>query len=325
MKTENKKQYIHFGERACGVLYWYLKSINIQRKWFLLPTNICPDVYFTFKKAGFNILWGDIEVDNLNLDLVKYSDLIRNHKIDGFLYNHTYGNEFTPLDKFKELKKLDPDLCIIDDRCLCMPDPEYITIPECINLVLFSTNKKKQIDLGFGGYGYSSFNHKEIKEDFNSFDYDALSEAYSNESFMNYLYDSKINTNWLNSGELLLPSDEYKNKIKERSENVRTHKDQLLKIYRTMIPKTMQLDEKYQNWRFNIKCDNRSFVLNMIKNIGFFAGTHYKSLGSIIDNKSFPIAEQMEQSVINLFIDFNYTTQMAKETAGIIKQFAVIL
>lgn len=56
---------------------------------------------------------------------------------------------------YTELKAINPELCIIDDRCLCKPELEDV-VPEKVDLVLFSTGYAKYVELSYGGFGITS-------------------------------------------------------------------------------------------------------------------------------------------------------------------------
>ena len=49
------------------------------------------------------------------------------------------------------MKSLDPNLCIIDDCCLCIPELAD-SLPENVDLCLYSTGYAKFIELSYGGY-----------------------------------------------------------------------------------------------------------------------------------------------------------------------------
>jgi hypothetical protein len=49
------------------------------------------------------------------------------------------------------VKSLDQNLCIIDDCCLCIPEL-VDSLPENVDLCLYSTGYAKFIELSYGGY-----------------------------------------------------------------------------------------------------------------------------------------------------------------------------
>ena len=107
--------------RASAILYNLLAGRVDSRPW-LLPANICPIVPITFLKARVPFEFVDISSTTLHMDLEQAEGRIKSGKFGGLLYAHTYGELSTPLEFFSEIKTLDPDLLILDDRCLCVPD-----------------------------------------------------------------------------------------------------------------------------------------------------------------------------------------------------------
>ncbi len=62
-----------------------------------------------------------------------------------------------PAGSLKEIKENHPDLLLIDDRCLCVPDLEP-DLSSPAEVILYSTGYGKIVDLGFGGYACLSGN-----------------------------------------------------------------------------------------------------------------------------------------------------------------------
>lgn len=102
--------------RASGVLYNFLKSnFKDNPQSWLLPANICDCVPKTFEAAGVKYEFVDISHETWCMDWSQLIDKIE--KYAGLMYVHTYGVEDTPYVFFSELKKRNPQLCLIDDRC----------------------------------------------------------------------------------------------------------------------------------------------------------------------------------------------------------------
>lgn len=91
------------------------------------------------------------------------------------------------------------------------------------------------------------------------------------------------------------------------------HRERLNKIYRENLPQCLQLEEKFQHWRFNILVENKEEVLKAIFENGLFASGHYKSQAP-----GCPNAQYLYEHVINLFNDFYYTEEKAIRTCKII-------
>src|SRR5258706_6738356 len=132
--------------RASAILYQMLVSQQQKQTW-LLPANICPIVPITFMKARVPFELVDISATNLHMDLEQAEGLVKRRKVGGLLYAHTYGDASTPDDFFQALKSINPELTIIDDRALCIPEFE---VSSSADVVLYSTGYAKIVELGFG-------------------------------------------------------------------------------------------------------------------------------------------------------------------------------
>ena len=64
---------------------------------------------------------------------------------------HAYGKKYDNKEFYRAVKSLDPNLCIIDDCCLCIPELAD-SLPENVDLCLYSTGYAKFIELSYGGY-----------------------------------------------------------------------------------------------------------------------------------------------------------------------------
>src|SRR5215468_6696094 len=140
--------------RACAILFDLLMARNDRRPW-LMPANICPIVPITFCKAGVPFEFVDISPETFHMDLDQAESRLRNGGgvSGGLIYVHTYGEPSTPQDFFRTVKSRYPDLLLVDDRCLCIPD--FACDPAaCADVTLFSTGYSKIVDLGTGGYAF---------------------------------------------------------------------------------------------------------------------------------------------------------------------------
>src|ERR1700690_4329818 len=138
--------------RASTIIYNLLYGRDGGRV-FLLPANICPIVPITFFKAGVPIEFIDISPRTMHMDLEQAQGRLKTRRYGGLLYAHTYGDPSTPQDFFSLIKKQYPDLMVIDDRCLCIPD----LVPDPTNtadVILYSTGYAKIVDLEYGGFAH---------------------------------------------------------------------------------------------------------------------------------------------------------------------------
>jgi hypothetical protein len=186
------------------------------------------------------------------------------------------------------LRSANPNLAIVDDKCLCLPDLQVEDSPA--DLVLYSTGAKKMVNLSGGAIGYVA----------DRWAYDDV-EVEPN--------DYLTNEQWLlDTKHLYIKMDA-----------MIAHKERLNTIYRTMLPASVQLPDIYQHWRFNIMTDQQQAILDALFAEGLFASSHYAS-----QSAECPLANNLHAYVINLFNDQYYTKEQAIRTCEIINDILKI-
>jgi dTDP-4-amino-4,6-dideoxygalactose transaminase len=309
-----------FEQRASTILYNILASNHYNQK-FILPANICPIVPITFLKAQVPFEFVDISPSTLNIDEQLVFERLDKapHEFNGLLFVHTYGDPSPFSVFFASLKEKFPSLVIIDDRCLCLPDfAEPKNNPA--DIVLYSTGYGKMIDVGSGGFAWikPELSYKSNELRFEPSDLTKLENQYKT-SIINRIPFIYKDSNWLNSN-AVDHLDEFIHTVNTKLEGIIEHKNQLNSIYCKNLPFSIQLDLKFQLWRFSIRAPQKRKLLARIFKEGLFASSHYTSLDGIFGAGSFPQAEKLHDSVINLFNDYNYSTEQAEKTVQIINQ-----
>ena len=213
--------------RATKLLYNFLKVNNISGK-VLLPANICPEVVQTLHYAGMTTQFVDLQVETLCIHQDAVLSLAKEASV--LLFVHTYGIEHDFYTFFEQVREQNPDIIIVDDKCLCLPDLEVKD--SAADLVLYSTGERKLVSLGGGAIGYLA----------DRWEYDEV-EVEESELLSNELW-------------LLDPKQLYM-----RMDTIIAHKEKLNSIYRSMLPEAMQLPDAYQHWRFNILVPNKEQIL----------------------------------------------------------------
>lgn len=303
--------------RASAILYSLLADQENKQPW-LLPANICPIVPITFLKAYVPFQFVDISAETLHMDLDQAEALIRERPFGGILYAHTYGEVSTPNDFFTEIKEHYPKLMIIDDRCLCIPDLE----PESSNradVQLYSTGYAKIVHLGFGGYAFlcNDINYEPAQISFNPQHHEEVEAAYK-QAIREQIKFEYQDSDWLDTATAIPAWEAYREQIKKGLMQSLQHRSSLNQIYASMLPAEIQLPAAYQTWRFNIRLKNKQSVLDKIFSAGLFVSSHYASLAGIMSEDTTPHADDLANSVINLFNDHHFTIGQAERVAKII-------
>ena len=244
--------------------------------------------------------------------------LIKTRKYGGLLYAHTYAEPSTPNEFFAHVKSIDPDLLILDDRCLCIPNLE----PDndlSADVTLYSTGYAKVVDLNFGGYAFIKENiqYQPSHLPFNSRHREELERSFKEAISQNtrFIYQD---TDWLETDSNLPAWYDYRNQIESRLARSLTQRSMLNEVYTSCLPAEIQLPQAYQTWRFNIRVKNKKHIMNAIFNAGLFASSHYVSLAGIMADGQAPQAKKLADAVINLFNDHHFSAEQVEQVCRII-------
>jgi hypothetical protein len=254
------------------------------------------------------------------MDLDQAESLIRTSRFGGLLYAHTYGEASTPTDFFASIKELAPELMIIDDRCLCIPDLEPGHSMKS-DVQLYSTGYAKIVELNFGGYAFmrDDIDCPVVNLAFNPQHHEEIEQSYkgSIRQREKFVYQD---SDWLDTQTPVSPWSDYRQQI-ERNLTTSLDKRALLnRMYSSMLPLETQLPAGFQTWRFNICVKNKQHILEKISLSGLFASSHYASLAGIMDDSEAPHAETLAQNIINLFNDHHFTSDQAEQVCKIITE-----
>lgn len=267
--------------RANKILYNFLKVNNISGN-VLLPANICSDVVKTLQYAGLTTTFVDLQVDNLCIN--QEAVLAMAKEASMLLFVHTYGIEHDFYAFFEQVREQNPDIVIVDDKCLCLPDLDVKD--SAADLVLYSTGENKMINLGGGAIGYLA----------DQWEYDEVrveeSELLSNELW------------------LLDPKQLYM-----KMDAIIAHKEKLNTIYRALLPEAIQLPDAYQHWRFHILVPNQQEVLAALGAEGISVDSAYPA-----QDDACVVASNLHTLSVNLYNDKHLTPDQATRACEIIKE-----
>ena len=305
--------------RASAILYDLLLAHGGGGT-FLLPANICPIVPLTFFKAKVPFEFVDISPNTFHMNLEEAQRRITANKehFGGLLYVHTYGDPSTPNETFRAIKKGNPELLLIDDRCLCVPDVAPDPWSEA-DAILYSTSYGKIVDMGWGGFAFLSdslaYEHQRLP--FQDQDLENIESGYkrSIEACSAYVYQE---SNWLQTDIEMPRWPRYSERVRNMAKLALLQSTNVNAIYNSLIPAELRLPAPYQAWRYNIRVQDNQKILAAIFAGGLFASAHYASLEGIFGAGTGEHAAALAGQVLNLFNDFHYTLDMAEKTAQII-------
>lgn len=310
---------IVFENRASYILYNFLLSTDCQKK-IILPSNVCPIVLATVLKAKKPFSIVDISEKDLHLDTNKTKELL-NKSIDSYdsiLFVRTYGAMLSFNSFFKEVKKLNQDIIIIDDRCLTIPNfsPEL----ENVDVELYSTGYSKYVDIGYGGYAFYRPEIKYVRNPLNFKPTDLVNLTHLfKESIASKVSFTYIDNDWLNAEIPTITINDYISLVKNKLPQIRLQKKKINSIYYKYLPKEIIISDEFNDWRFNILTSKKNLIIDKIFDSKLFASSHYAPLSFFIAGKNYNVSEKIHSKIINLFNDFRFDEKMAYKSSLIIK------
>ena len=303
--------------RASAILYSLLVGRADRRPW-LLPANICPIVPITFLKAETPFEFVDISDGTLHMDLEQAEGRLERGDYGGLLYAHTYAESSTPGAFFAAVKERYPQLLLMDDRCLCIPELEP-DLGTAADVSLYSTGYAKIVELNFGGYAFIKdtvpFELAHLPFDPN--DYQEIESSYKKTMETRTFYTYR-DSDWLETDRHLPSWHDYRRQIESGLRSSLKQRGRLNAVYAAHLPAEIQLPGKYQTWRFNIRVQEKSRLLAAIFAGGLFASSHYASLAGIMAAGRAPLAENLAGEIVNLFNDHHFTVEQARQVCRII-------
>lgn len=281
-------------ERRASAILHNLVRTHADPHPYLLPANVCPIVRDTLLQAGQTFELVDIAEPSLAIDMEACIERARGRRAGhaGLIFVRPYGSETDPAPLFRRLKEIQPDILLIDDKCLCRPDCDAERLTEVADVTLFSTGYAKYADIGGGGFAH-------------------LRETIA------YGRDDRAGAEWLDLRPPEWSWNDYRRLTIEATRVADEQKQRLNEIYARTLPPQIQLAPEFQSWRFNIRVPSSGRLLTSVFEAGLFASRHYASLG---EHGSFPSAERLHADIVNLFNDRYFDETRARRITELVLQ-----
>lgn len=311
---------IVFERRACTILHNVLRARGDART-FLIPANICPIVPVTFLEAGQPFELVDISEPWLEIDQTECLARVGANpkRYGGLLFARPYGSERRPDQFFAALRAAQPDLLIIDDKCLCAPDCDGLTVCALADVTLFSTGHAKYADLNGGGFAHLT-DANPYRSEARLFVPEALDDVVARTKNCIAAREpfGAPAPGWLDSREPEKSWTEYRRHAQESAAASGEQKQRLNDLYVRMLPPEIQLPEALQRWRFSIRVSHPRQLIEAVFAEGLFASRHYAPLDGVFGLGPFPVAARLHSEVVNLFNDRYFDQERSKRMADIV-------
>lgn len=307
-----------FRRRASAILYEFLCSAARPGIW-LLPANVCPIVPAVFQKARLKYEFVDIEQNSLCIDREQALSLLRGapDRYAGVLFVRSYGHRGDFSSFFRDVKNFDAELQIIDDRCLSRPS--FAFSGDAADLELYSTGYSKFVDVGWGGWGIlrndPGFTHAAAP--FNEAAHADLVNDFREVLRLRCGFKCP-ETAWLDTRKPDLTIEAFRPLIEARAKQAAEHHDCLNAIYAEQLEPWV-VPGICRDWRFTIFCGCQHDLIRSIFDAGHFASAHFASLAPMFGPGEAPVAEACGRRAVNLFNDFRYSVDRARDLARIVR------
>jgi hypothetical protein len=310
---------IVYERRACAILHNILR-MRADARPFLIPANVCPIVPITFLEARQPFELVDVEEPSLEMDVNACLRKLHQSRYAGVLFVRPYGSERDPTASFNALRSAQPDLLIVDDKCLCRPDPDGERISPAADVTLFSTGYAKHTDLGSGGFAHvrETIGYRRFEAPFSDDALAEVTERYRRAIAAHTPFPGNV-PGWLDLREPQERWEEYRERVVDEMRSADAHKRALNAIYARELPQEIQLPSELQNWRFNIRVPRPGELVDALFAAGLFASRHYASLGGVFASGRFTAAERIYSQVVNLFNDRYFDESRATKAAVVVR------
>lgn len=325
-----------FEARASTILYRLAAGIPDERGLYLLPANICPVVPLALLAAGRRFEFIDLDAGSLCPSEPLLERRLRSAErppVAGLVYARSYGAPHDARGLFLRLKERFPDILLIDDRCLSVPEPQAEeTDWQGSDVILFSTGYAKPVDLGFGGFAHlrAGIRYSDRERAFEEADLErvtALYKAHIRAATPIYrangdgaARDRLARLRWLDTRAPRLRWSAYRDLLAARAATTAAHRANVNRVYREWIPAPWRLDDGYHGWRFQVRVPDPERLLREILAAGFFASRHYFPSATLFGAQPCPQATRLHASIVNLFNDLRVTESEAGAIGRIVRR-----
>ena len=310
--------------RASTVLFHLLRSRADPRP-LLLPANVCPVVPATLGRARQPFRFVDIDGADLGIDAGSVRQAVRASAggIGGVVNVWPYGAEVERATLFAELRRMQPDLLLVDDRCLAVPDFDGASSWPDADLTLYSTGPSKQAGLAFGGFAHvrEGVPYSRAPGRYSAVAARAMEREVSEATAEGRL-PRGARSAWLPLARPKTGWAAFRRRAEAAWRTAAAHKERLNAIYSRRIPPESALPPAYQGWRYNLLVPEPARLVAGLFAAGLFASRHYPPL---VRDAEAPVAAELHSRVVNLFNDAAFDEARALRAAEIVARHLAAL
>lgn len=315
-------------KRASSIIFKLASSLKSNKRKFLVPANICPIVPLALMKAGKQVEFIDIDPRTLEMDLNKTIERCKGNDIGSVIFVRPFGAVIDRREFFEKFKLIFPDILLIDDRCLSLPEisPRKFE-SDYADVVLFSTGKGKIVDFGWGGYAFvksgTSYEASSPKyPPFRSSDKALFEQSLATSLNVEAISNRNVDLAWLDCSSVKVAVKTYFEQVAKQYNIVKRHKTVINNIYLAHTTECHRLGDVYNDWRFQIRSERKKEILSAIFSAGYYGSGHFSVTANIFyPSLKYPAACKIFNTSINLFNDLKINAEQATEVIELVKQY----
>ena len=132
-----------------------------------------------------------------------------------------------------------------------------------------------------------------------------------------------VGSDWLDTSVPAVDFEKYKIQVTENLAQSAEIKNRFNEKFTKELPKSIQFDAQFQNWRFNIAVADKEKLLQKIFEAKLFASSHYASSSKIFYGLASPVADKLQNEIVNLFSDRYFDFKNTDRLIDIINEHAL--
>ena len=327
------KSYGIYTGNATSAMYIAFKSLKMQEKKVIFPAISCTNPVNAAIYAGYDVDFCDVQLSDYTIDLEKLEKMLKTNMYGIIVPTHIYGH-FYNREKVNNLAQK-YNVIVFEDaaQTYCVGEAD-------ISVMSFGHTKIYETVLG-GGIVFTE--DKELfenmyKERKKLLSYNHITKEYANLYREKYYNIIKKQFDWksrnkelrelqLNSKESFIFNMEINPYIQDKLENadeIIKEREEKVRLYEQKLDNNLVIKPttpSLSRWRYTfLYKGDRDFLLMQSRKNNIDISSWYLSLNGIYNGKHMENADQIENQVVNLWIDEKHSIEQIQREIKILNK-----
>lgn len=336
------KKFCCFTGSGTTSIYLILKALNLQHKKVLYPDISCMVPVNAALYAGYDVVFCDVSLKDYTMDLNAFENTIDKYDIGVVVPTHIYGHKCN----MKEISRIahEKGIFVLEDAA------QTISLSEDSGASIMSFGHTKILETENGGGAiftddenlYNKLKKEKLTLPIKPQNLSKLFDEYR-QRYYSIMKSEDKNINkykeifglQVNSKQAFIydinKNEEIIKKIKG-IENIRGERNKRTRLYKEYLDETfIDKSKKYCDvlWRYSfLYKGNREELLKKVREKGIDISSWYPALHKFYSNQNddeFPNAKIIEEKIINLWVNEEYSEEKILKDIGIINSIMKIM